>query len=438
MKANLLVSAGVASAAIPTVHMPLNLRYGANKKVSTELKLPYSDGTVEVCYDLGSSDFWMFRPKAIQNWGKNCLLCQGMCNVTVPDAGIYDPSQSTSASEIAPWDAMYGYGGGAAKAYHANGVVNDTFTFTNDAGYSTVVPDVQVAMTFYLQQRILDPKGECNPVPEYDYSIMGMSPYYTSPDRNIENTTGPSFRHNLLEQGLVANTVQSLWFERAPARIEDTYTGSGLQGGIDLSKFEGPLVKIPTLPATDIAYGAVGYYTIQPNLTFVAADGGIVDIPVDRSNTVTINECIIDSGATRDGLAPLDADRFLNVTGLRYSPSRPYPGQELAWPAPCDTIPTDGEQAFLQYSFAALDPAAAPIEISMPLRAYARQQDPEDTAIGWCTINIFLGSCMLGSPFSTRAFFAADDARLELALAKGGVAERGSGVDPAHVVDRIP
>ncbi|KAK8071263.1 hypothetical protein PG997_011466 [Apiospora hydei] len=431
MKANLLVSAGVASAAIPTVHMPLNLKYGAGKKVSTELKLPYSDGTIEVCYDLGSSDFWMFRPNAIQNWGKNCLLCQGLCNVTVPDAGIYDPSKSTSASEVAPWDAMYGYGGGVAKAYRANGVVNDTFTFSNDAGYSTTVPDVEVAMTFYLQQRILDPKGECNPVPEYDYSIMGMSPYYTSPDRNIENTTGPHFRHHLLEQGLVENTVQSLWFEKAPAKLEDTYTGSGLQGGIDLSKFSGPLVKIPTLPATDIAYGAVGYYTLQPNVTFVAEDGAGVDIPVDRSDTVTIPECIIDSGATRDGLAP--STRTASST-----PARPNPGQELAWPAPCDTIPTDGERAFLRYSFAALDPAAAPIEISMPLRAYARQQDPEDAALGWCTMSLYLGTCMLGSPFSTRAFFAADDARLELALAKGGVAERGSGVDPAHVVDRIP
>ncbi|KAK7947008.1 uncharacterized protein PG986_011329 [Apiospora aurea] len=408
MKANLLVSAGVASAAIPTVHMPLNLKYGADKKVSTELKLPYSDDAIEVCYDLGSSDFWMFRPNAIQNWGRNCLLCQGLCNVTVPDAGIYDPSKSTSASEIAPWDALYAYGGGVSKAYRANGVVNDTFTFTNDAGYSTTVPDVEVAMTFYLQQRILDPKGECNPVPEYDYSIMGMSPYYTSPDPKIQNTTGPHFRHRLLEQGLVENTVQSLWFEKAPAKLEDTYTGSGLQGGIDLSKFSGPLVKIPTVPATDIAYGAAGYYTLQPNVTFVAEDGAVgVDIPVDRSNTVIIPECIIDSGATRDGLAPLDPDRFL-------------------------------ARAFLRYSFAALDPAAAPIEISMPLRAYARQQDPEDAALGWCTINLFLGSCMLGSPFSTRAFFAADDARLELALAKGGVAERGSGVDPAHVVDRIP
>ncbi|KAK8073468.1 acid protease [Apiospora phragmitis] len=420
MKANLLVSAGAASAAIPTVHMPLNLKYGADKKVSTELKLPYSDTTIEVCYDLGSSDFWMFRPNAIQNWGKNCLLCQGMCNVTVPDAGTYDPSKSASASEVGPWDGFYAYGAGVSKAYSTNGVVNDTFTFTNDAGYATVVPDVQ-------------------PVPKYDYSILGIAPYYSSPDRNIQNTTGPAFRHNLLEQGLIENTVQSLWYEKAPATIEDTYTGSGLQGGIDLSKFEGPLVKIPTIPATNISYGAAGYYTIQSNLTFVQ-DGAKVEIPVDRSlydEDDTSNYCLIDSGAVSDGFRPIDQDGFLNVTGLRYNPKRPNPGQVLSWPAACDTIPTDGEQAFLQYSFAALD-AKSSIEINMPLRAYARQQDPVDTEIGWCTMNIYLGSCLLASPFSTRAFFAADDERLELALAKGGVAERGSGVDYAYVVDRIP
>ncbi|KAK8099561.1 Eukaryotic aspartyl protease [Apiospora kogelbergensis] len=436
MKANLLVSAGAASAAIPTVHMPINFKYGADSKISTDLKLPYSDTTIEVCYDLGSSDFWMFHPNAIQNWGANCLSCQGQCNRTVPDSGVYDPSKSSSASEVGPWDALYGYGGGLAKGYRTDGVVNDTFTFGNEAGYSTVVPDVQVALAFYLQQRIKDPKGECDPVPKYDFSIMGISPYYTSPKPNIENTTGPSFRQNLLQQGLVANTVQSLWFEKAPAKLEDTYTGSGLQGGIDLSKFTGPLVKIPSIPATDISYGAAGYYTYQPNLTFVA-DGAHVDLPVDRSGRAIDNECIIDSGAVSDGFAPIDQARFLNVTGLAYNPKRPDPGQMLSWPGACDTIPTDGEQAFLQYSFASVDGKSS-IEIDMPLRSYARQQLPEDVEIGWCTMRMYLGSCLLAAPFSTRAFFAADDARLELALAKGGVAERGSGVDYSQVVDRIP
>ncbi|KAK6857215.1 hypothetical protein PG995_007402 [Apiospora arundinis] len=436
MKANLLVSAGVASAAIPTVHMPINLRYGADKKVSTDLKVSYSETPIEVCYDLGSSDFWLFRPDAIQNWGANCLSCQGQCNRTVPEAGVYDPSKSTSATKVGPWDALYGYGGGLAKGYRTNGVVNDTFTFSNEAGSSTVVPDVQVALAFYLQQRIKDPKGECDPVPKYDYSIMGISPYYTSPSRNIENTTGPSFRQNLLQQGLVGNKVQSMWFEKAPAKLDDTYTGSGLQGGIDLSKFTGPLVKIPSIPATNISYGAAGYYTYQPNLTFVG-NGSNVPLPVDRSDTVTINECIIDSGAVSDGFAPIDQDGFLNATGLKYNPKRPYPGQMLSWPAPCDTLPTDGDAAFLQYSFMGLD-GKTPIEIDMPLRSYARQQEPEDAEIGWCTMRMYLGSCLLGAPFSTRVFFAGDDDRLELALAKGGVAERGSGVDYSQVVDRIP
>ncbi|KAK6850377.1 hypothetical protein PG995_005134 [Apiospora arundinis] len=433
MRANLLVSAGAASAAVPTVHMPINFKYGANEKVSTNLKLPYSDETIKVCYDLGSSDFWLFRPRAIQNWGKNCLSCQGLCNRTVPDAGVYDPSKSTSAFEVGFWDAMYGYGGGLSKAYYTNGIVNDTFAFANDAGYSTVVANVQVALAFYLQQRVLDPHSECEPVPTYDYSIMGISPYM-SPNPNISTyETGPSFRQHLLEQGRVSNNVQSLWFEKAPAELEGTYTGSGLQGGIDLSKFSGPLIKVPSFLDQ---YGALGYYTAQANLTFIV-EGANVSLPIDRSGKETNNRCLIDSGSSADGFVPIDKDGFLNVTGLRYNPKRSNPGEMLSWPAPCDTIPTDGGKAFLQYSFASVDGKSS-IEIDMPLRSYVRQQEPEDAEMGWCTMRIYLGSCMLGAPFTTRAFFAADDDRVELALAKGGVAERGSGVNYDQVVDRIP
>ncbi|KAK7937442.1 aspartic peptidase domain-containing protein [Apiospora aurea] len=101
------------------------------------------------------------------------------------------------------------------------------------------------------------------------------------------------------------------------------------------------------------------------------------------------------------------------------------------------TILTDGDKAFLQYSFASVDDKST-IEIDMPLRSYARQQEPEDAEMGWCTMRIYLGSCMLGAPFTTRAFFAANDDRVELTLAKGGVAERGSKINHDQVVDRIP
>ncbi|KAK8013452.1 hypothetical protein PG991_009045 [Apiospora marii] len=57
-------------------------------------------------------------------------------NRTVPEAGVYNPFKSTSASEVGSWAVMYGYDGGMSKAYYTNSVVNDTFAFANDAGYS--------------------------------------------------------------------------------------------------------------------------------------------------------------------------------------------------------------------------------------------------------------------------------------------------------------
>jgi hypothetical protein len=442
MRASRLLAAASAAvaarAAVPTVHMPLNIRYGENNKVSTTLLLPYSNTPIDVCYDLGSSDFFLFGPNSTMNWGRDCLSCQGACNMSVPMADTYDPALSTTASTVEPWNAFYAYGGGLSKGYVSQEIVNDTFTFVNDANYSTTVPDVQVALAWYLQQRIKDPNGTCNPVPLYDFSIMGIAPYYSSPDPRVENTTGPSFRQNLLDQGLIAAPVQSMWFEVAPDALNETYTGSGLQGGIDMSKVDGPLVKVNSILATDLGYSYVGYYTNQSNVTFTASDGSsTTDIPIDRTGYASDDYCLIDSGAFGDSLAPVNQTAFLETTGLVYNPARPYPGEYLSWPHPCSSIPTDPDVSFLTYTFVGLK-ANETLEINMPLRAYARHQAPEDQALGWCTINISLGECLLGTPFMTRAFFAADDERGELALGKGGLAARGSGIDGGRVVGRIP
>ena len=307
------VSAVLAADAVPTVHMPLHMRYGDNNKVSTELVLPYNNKSIEVCYDLGSPDFWVFAPNSIQNWGCPYLDCQGKCNLTVPDSGTYDASLSSTASKVEPWDHIYGYGGGLAKKYVTDGIVNDTFSFTSLNGkYTTKVPNVQVALVDYLQQKIRD-DGSCSPVPPYDFSILGLSPYFSSPDPAVQNTTGPSFRQNLLEQGQISAPVQSLWFEKAPAGVTDTYTGSGLLGGLDTSKYAGPLVKVPRLHGT---YSETEYYTYAANIT---VNGTPVEI--DRSGTITDEKCLIDSGAVADSLLPADKEAFLKLTGLRENPT---------------------------------------------------------------------------------------------------------------------
>lgn len=425
-----LASAAPAAAAavVPTVHMPVHMKYGDNNKFATSLVLPYSGETVEVCYDLGSPDFWIFAPNATQNWGCRYLDCQGPCNASVSEAGSYDPSRSAAATPVEPWRANYAYGGGLSKQYKSDKIVNDTFTFTNPNGYSTTVADVRVALVYYLQQRTQIPEqNTCAEKPAYDFSIMGMAPYFSSPDPKVQNTTGPSFRQNLLEQGRISAPVQSLWMEKAPQDVRGTFTGAGLLGGIDTSKYTGPLVRIPRLK--DLGYSLSEYYTHAANLSF----NGVTPIPIDSTNTTA---CIIDSGAVGDSHNPVDDDAYFNTTGLRLNPKHPTPyrGSYLSWPGRCDDIPAD---RFFEYSMAGVREGETAV-VKVPLRNYARFQDPVDEAMGWCTMAISLRGCGLNSPFLSAAFFAADDESGEIAIAQGGVAEQGSGVDASKVVLRIP
>ncbi|KAI8631765.1 aspartic peptidase domain-containing protein [Xylariaceae sp. FL1651] len=413
---------------VPTVQMPLYAKYGSEHRVATDIVIPYNNQTIEVNYDLGSSDFWLFESDSTMNWGCLYLDCQGPCNVSVPEAYSYNPSKSATSTPVGPWHAQYGYGGGLGKLYLSDAIVNDTFAFTNPLGLSTTVPGVQVALAQYLQQRLGDPSnGSCTPVPYYSRSILGISPYIADPNPDVVNTTGPSFRQNLLEQGLVSAPVQSLWFEKAPEGAADTYYGVGLLGGIDTSKYTGPLVKIPKLVGE---FDENEYYTAAANISFRGVP--IPNVPADQSDVDPL--CIIDSGSLMDGVNPADRDLFLNLTGLRENSARTTPGSALSWPGPCDSVPTDRA---LEYSFDGVNPGEH-VVIKVPFRAYARGQMPEDDAVGWCTMAIYFQGCNLALPFSLASFFAADDAAGEIAVAQGGVAEIGSGVNEDSVVAKIP
>lgn len=370
---------------------------------------------------------WLFQSGSIQNWGCKYLACQGPCNLTVPEELSYDPSLSSTATELQPWEAVYGYGGGLGKMYLSNSTLNDTFVFRNEAGHSIELPQVQVALTQYLQQRVEDKSGTCTPVPVYTHAILGVAPYVSSPDPTVQNSTGPSFRQNLLDRGLISAAVQSLWFEKAPKDLHATFTGVGLLGGIDTSKFEGPLVKVPRLAG---GYSYNEYYTHAANVSFNGVSFGF-----DRSPQTGVQDfCIIDSGAQGDGVNPVDQKAFLNATGLVVNPKRTGGGEYLSWPGPCDDVPTDSA---LEYTFGGVDPKQN-VTIKVPFRTYARFQEPTDDELGWCTMAIYLRGCDLGAPFQSAAFFAADDEHSEIALAQGGVAEQGSGVNTTSVILRIP
>ncbi|KAL5869573.1 hypothetical protein ACKVWC_010320 [Pyricularia oryzae] len=438
--ANLAAAAavGAASSAPPTVVMPLHLTYGNNHKMATSLSVPYSDHnqTIDAVYDLGSPDFFVFGPDSTMNWGCRFLACQGPCNASVPEDGTYDPSRSKTASALYPFTAEYAYGGSLNKWYKASYRYNDTLTFVDAVtGLSSgPIEGVSVAMPQYLQQRVWEADGSCGATPLYDYSILGVAPYHPAdPANNVQATQGPSFRQNLLEQGKLSAPVQSLWFEKPPAAVKDTYTGVGLLGGIDTSKYDGPLVRIPRRTHADgLPYSFNEYYTHAANLS---VDGVPIAMAHDDP-AVDMKRCIIDSGAVADGHNPVDEQAYFNATGLRLNPSHPVPyqGSPLSWPGPCDSIPADKH---IEYSFAGARDGES-VSVKVPMRSYVRYQDPADDARGWCTMAITLNVCGLNSPFLTAAYFAADDEREEMAIAQGAVVERGTPVDQASVVLRIP
>lgn len=397
---------------VPTVYFPLNYKYGNNNKVATSVAVPWSDEPIDVVYDQGSENFWLMAPNATVNWGCQALACQGACNAT--ETAVYDYTQSSTATTH-DFGSLYLYGM-FDKVVRGDIAVNDTLTFANVAGVESTVEGVEVALESYLQNRI-GYNGTCGAMPAHDVGILGISPYQRNPTRN---TTGPHLRKNLLDQGKIESNVHCLWFDEAPEDVKGTYTGGGLMGGIDTSKYTGPLVKIPNkTPELQAQAATVGYYVSVPQLSV-----GDTTFNIATEST----SCMLDSGTHIDDLpVPLDArDLFYNVTGIVSDPDG-----HLAWPGTCDTVPSD---VTIDLTWAGVN-ANETVTVKVPMRNYVRG---DISSAGYCSLNLSPGGCLLAAPFQTAAFFAADDDRNEVALAQGAVSTKGSRPDETSVVERIP
>ncbi|KAF2704003.1 acid protease [Pleomassaria siparia CBS 279.74] len=409
------VALSTSTALAQHVFMPLNFRYGYNHKVSTDLYSPSTNTTIEVVVDTGSENFLLFGPNSIDNWGLRCLACQGPCNVSVPVGSYYDDLNSATAGPRQNFSASYVFGG-ADKIYTGDYAVNDTFAFTNAAGLKETVDDVKVALMQFLVQRVEDPT--CANPPAYDLGILGIAPYYSDDSRN---TSGPSFRQHLLERKAISAPVQSMWFDKAPAAFDGTFTGGSLFGGIDTSKYTGDLVKVINRASS----GQVGYYVAPP---VVSVNG----VSFSSNETDATAYCQLDSGTHDDtlSLAPNTEAAFFAATNITNSPSG-----YIAYNGTCDSIPAD---LTIDLTFPGAT-AGKSVTVKVPVKSYARillTSNPE-----FCYLSISTNeyaSCMLGAPFSTAAFFAADDERSEVALAQGGVTVKGDGVKEGSVVVRIP
>lgn len=409
----IVAAAGVVAAYAPAVHMPLHLNFGVNEKISTSLYIASANKSIEVVYDSGSENFFLFGPGAIDNWGTSAIGSEGPCNASVPRGSLYDYRNSPTASSPVKHVVTYVYGG-ADKIYDGEVTVNDTFTFYNDADLEReTVPDVRVQLANFLIQRINDPN--CTGSQPYDLGILGVSPYYHN--TTTADTKGPHFRQDLLERGVIKAAVQSIWFDEAPESVYGTYTGSGLLGGIDTSKYNGDLIKVQTSPPQ----GYVGYFTAVPNITING---------VSFTQPENTEYCQLDSG-THDDTIPIaytEDTNFYNASGLVLSP-KGY----VAWPGECDAVPRN---LTFDYTFPSIN-AGKEVTIKVPVRAYVRV-DYSKLDPGYCIMSVSTSGCLLGAPFASASFFAADDETGEIALAQGGVSKRGASVDQDKVVLRIP
>ncbi|KAI0471712.1 aspartic peptidase domain-containing protein [Xylariaceae sp. FL0804] len=394
-------------AGVPVVYFPLDYVYGGNHKISTNVQIPGSNETLEVVFDQGSDNFWMFGPNATMNWGCTAIACMGPCNESVSPSYDWPASGAHTEPVGLPFYAAYG---GFDKIVDGSYSINDTMTFSSAAGQTSTLTDVRAAMADFMLQR-LGADDQCSDPGDFDLAIMGLAPYQRSAGWN----TTLSIRQDLLERGAVGAPVLSLWFDAAPGDVYGTYTGGGLLGGLDTSKYAGPLVRVPL--TTSGSTPSVGYYTPAP----VVSVGGVA---FDNSDS---GVCLIDSGSRSDSLplAWAEVDAFLNATGLVTTPLG-----YTSWPGDCNTVPRNRT---IDFAFAGVS-ANELVTVRVPLSNYVRGDVGE---AGYCYLNFDYG-CTLGGPFALAAFFAANDERGELALAQGAVSERGSGVDSASVVARIP
>ncbi|KAI1810613.1 aspartic peptidase domain-containing protein [Poronia punctata] len=399
----------------PTVYFPLNFRYGPDEKIGTDLVIPGTNKTMAVCFDQGSEDYWVLAPDSVINWGAQRPGAPGPCNATA--SPIYEYSESSDASSPEHFDLFAAYGG-YNKFVQASEAVNDTMTFTSVAGQRSTIPNLRTALVEFVSVVVPDETGNCAAVPKdlsYDAGILGIAPYRDNADGT---TNGPHVRQELLERGVIKAPVQSLWMDKRPDGVKDTYTGGAIFGGIDLSKFTGPLVRVPVVREDDYT---IGYYVAPPKISFKGKE-----IKTDNSE----DRCFVDSGTRNDVLPVIYEDEketFFKTTGLVESEYG-----DISWPSACEDVPSD---VTLDLTFPGTKNGTS-VDIKIPLKNYVRYDLGEE---GLCRLNLYVGTgCTLAAPFSTAAFFAADDERGEVAFAQGGISERGSSPTEESIVLRIP
>lgn len=131
----------------------------------------------------------------------------------------------------------------------------------------------------------------------------------------------PTLNHNLAAQGVIASNKYSIWLNdlEAPG-------GAILFGGLDLSKFVAPLLRVPVVGSTN-ADASVAYNQPTVELTRVSTLNGIT-ITTQTSPGYSEN-AILDTGTTLTVLPKSLADTIIDAMGAQYYPSASTSGNTI-------------------------------------------------------------------------------------------------------------
>ncbi|KAH7014443.1 aspartic peptidase domain-containing protein [Microdochium trichocladiopsis] len=382
----------VAAAAANTVSMPVYYE----PYVSTQVLANFTWGTpasgpIQTVIDTGSPGFWVWGPNATVNSGSPYLFVPGPCNRTAEP--FFDWPASSTHTNQTTGRATYAYGGNG-KIIACPFGLNDTLGFGSSTDYPPM-PNQQVSICDYAI--IKDRSCEIY----YDKSILGLSPYVGN---------GPRFRDNLLADGLVTDTVFSMWFDALPGDVNDPQTGTLLFGAVpDASHYTGSLVTVnQTQPEGGFYYAALPEVR-GTRIDDPAAESQAIDIFTPPSGVIP--DCLVDSG-THGLTFPLDAADLQAKTGL--VENAPY--VNLAYPAPCNDIPAD---ATLDLVFTGLA-AGEKVTIKLPYRNMVQGPGARDPSICSLALQVQDPTCVLGGTFYAAAVVVHDDVGKTLSLAQGG------------------
>ncbi|KAF4458207.1 aspartic-type signal peptidase [Fusarium albosuccineum] len=127
----------------------------------------------------------------------------------------------------------------------------------------------------------------------YDTSFTSVGIMGAAPDLNGWNAPYPLVIDSMAKQGLIKSRVLSL-----DIRTMDSERGAVIYGGIDTSKFSGPLEKRPIVPADASPDGLTRYWVYLDGISLIQEDGS-KDPVFSKTNGQIV---LLDSGYTISAL----------------------------------------------------------------------------------------------------------------------------------------